>query len=329
LSALLEIDNLQVTFGGRGKQVKAVNDVSFSVGEGETVGLVGESGSGKSTIGRSVLGLVRPNAGTVRYRGQDMVEGWRRRRYELARQVQVVFQDPNSSLNPLMTIGQILEEPLRAAGQMSRKDAAVRVQEMLDAVGLPKGAQARYSAEFSGGQRQRIAIARALVLSPRLVVCDEPVSALDLSTQAQVVNLFSALREQTGVAYLFISHDLSVVRHLADRTVVLYRGQIMEAGPAESLADSPLHPYTVALTAASPVIDVDKQQELRERRQESIAVRADVPAGVPGCPFAARCPAMSDVCVSTRPRPVSRGASTVACHLYDPDSGHPRAGQGS
>ncbi len=257
-----------------------------------------------------------------------MVEGWHRRRLELARQVQVVFQDPNSSLNPLMTVGQILEEPLRAAGRMSREDAAARVQETLDAVGLPQGAQARYPAEFSGGQRQRVAIARALVLSPRLVVCDEPVSALDLSTQAQVINLLSALRRQTGVSYLFISHDLSVVRHLADRTVVLYRGQVMKAGPARDVADAPLHPYTIALTAASPVIDVDKQQELRERRRESIAVRADLPPDVAGCPFSARCPFTSDICISTRPRPVPKGATTVACHLYDPDSGHPHAGDG-
>ena len=199
---------------------------------------------------------------------------------------------------------------------------------MLDAVGLPHDAQIRCSAEFSGGQRQRVAIARALVLSPRLVVCDEPVSALDLSTQAQVINLLSTLRRQTGVSYLFISHDLSVVRHLADRTVVLYRGQVMEAGPAQDVADTSLHPYTIALTAASPVIDVDKQQELRERRRESIAVRADIPLDVPGCPFSARCPFTSDVCISTRPRPVPVGASTVACHLYDPDSGHPRAGDG-
>jgi peptide/nickel transport system ATP-binding protein len=328
LSALLEIDNLRVTFGKRRQQVQAVNDVSLSVSEGETVGLVGESGSGKSTIGRSVLGLVRPNAGTVRYQGQDMVEGWQRRRRELARQVQVVFQDPNSSLNPLMTIGQILEEPLRAAGRMSRQQAAARVQEMLDAVGLPQGAQARYSAEFSGGQRQRVAIARALVLSPRLVVCDEPVSALDLSTQAQVINLLAALRRQTGASYLFISHDLSVVRHLADRTVVLYRGQVMEAGPARDIADAPLHPYTIALTAASPVIDVDKQQELRERRRESMAARAGLLLDVPGCPFSARCPFTSDICISTRPRPVAKDASTVACHLHDPDSGHPQAGNG-
>jgi len=161
-----------------------------------------------------------------------------------------------------------------------------------------------------------------------MVVCDEPVSALDLSTQAQVINLFSALREQTGVSYLFISHDLSVVRHLADKTVVLYRGQVMEAGPAQDVADAPLHPYTIALTAASPVIDVDKQQELREQRREAIAVRADIPFDVPGCPFSARCPFTSGVCVSTWPRPVPKDACTVACHLYDPDSGHPRAGQG-
>ena len=328
MTVLLEVKNLRVTFGGGRKQIQAVNDVSFSVGEGETAALVGESGSGKSTIGRSMLGLVRPSSGTVLYKGQDMIEGWRRRRHEFARQVQAVFQDPNSSLNPLMTIGQILDEPLRAAGQMSRKNAAARVREMLDAVGLPHGAQARYPAEFSAGQRQRVAIARALVLSPRLVVCDEPVSALDLSTQAQVINLLSTLREQTGVSYLFISHDLPVVRHLADNTVVLYRGQVMEAGPAHDVADAPLHPYTIALTAASPVIDVDKQQERRERRRESTAVRADLPLDVPGCPFSARCPFTADVCISTRPRPVPKGASTVVCHLYDPQSGHPRSGHG-
>lgn len=325
MNALLEVEGLEVSFGSRHKPFRAVNGVSFSVAEGETVGLVGESGSGKSTIGRSILGLVAPSDGTLRYAEQDLVEGWQHRRRDLAKEIQVVFQDPNSSLNPLMTVGQVLEEPLLTAARMPKRQARARVREMLNAVGLPAGAESRYSAEFSGGQRQRVAIARALVVEPKLVVCDEPVSALDLSTQAQVINLLSRLKDETGVAYLFISHDLSVVRHLADRTVVLYRGQVMETGPAEAVADSPLHPYTVALAAASPLLDVDEQRAQRERRRESITLNPGIPIDHNGCPFASRCPFMADVCLTDRPRITVQQSTSVACHMYDPASGHPKA----
>jgi oligopeptide/dipeptide ABC transporter ATP-binding protein len=328
MKALLAVNSLKVTFGSRRRRATAVDDVTFEVMPGETVGLVGESGSGKSTIGRSILGLVAPAGGSISFAGQDLIVGWRRRRQHLAKQIQVIFQDPNSSLNPLMTVGQILEEPLRAVQHIHRSEAHRRTTDMLASVGLPEDAAARYPAEFSGGQRQRVAIARALVASPRLVVCDEPVSGLDLSTQAQVINLLSRLRAETNASYLFISHDLSVVRFLADRTVVLYRGRVMEIGPAETVAGRPLHPYTIALAAASPLLDVEAQREQRARRRQAMTLRRGIPAAVPGCPFSSRCPFMSDVCVMERPRLSQVRDAYVACHMYDPESGHPRAGQG-
>jgi ABC-type glutathione transport system ATPase component len=257
---LLEVSDLTVEFrGGRGRggrgRVTALDRVSLSMSAGETHGLVGESGSGKTTLALAILGLVPVAAGQIRFDGQDLAAIGRRSRRRLGRDLQVVFQDPYSSLNPARTIGQTLSEPLAAHEHLYRAQRRRRVAAMLDRVGLPAAAAERYPAQFSGGQRQRIAIARALMVSPRLVICDEAVSALDLSVQAQILNLLADLRRELSVAYLFISHDLAVVRYLADTVTVLNHGQVMESGPAQAVCDRPSHPYTRALLAAVPSPD--------------------------------------------------------------------------
>lgn len=265
---LLQIDDIRVSFPGKGlraKPTEVLHGVSLHIDEGETLGVVGESGSGKTTIGRTVLGLVAPTSGTVRLRGEDVTHLRGRARRALAKDVQVVFQDPYTSLNPSMQIGEILAEPLIVLGA-SRADARARVKELLDRVGLPADAIHRRPREFSGGQRQRVAIARALAPRPRLIVCDEPVSALDLSTQARVMELLLEIQRDTGVAYLFISHDLAVVRHISHRTAVLYRGDIVETGPAAQVTLAPEHPYTQRLLLAAPVANPTEQEKRRAER---------------------------------------------------------------
>jgi ABC-type glutathione transport system ATPase component len=266
---LLEVDRLCVDFPGRGWRAKpnrVLKDVSFGIRPGETLGLVGESGSGKTTIGRAVLGLVEPTSGTISFDGRDITHASRRERRELARDIQVVFQDPYTSLNPSMTIESILTEPLVASGT-SRADAGRRVRTLLDRVHLPADATRRLPREFSGGQRQRIAIARAIAIGPRLVVCDEPVSALDLTTQARVLDLFVEIQESTGVAFLFVSHDLGVVRHISHNVMVLYRGDVVELGRADDVTSRPEHPYTQKLLMSAPVPDPVAQRARREQRQ--------------------------------------------------------------
>jgi ABC-type glutathione transport system ATPase component len=253
---LLDIQDLRVDHGN----VNAVRGVSLRIGHGETLGLVGESGSGKSTIGNAILGLVRPTGGQIRFRGEDITAATSRRRRQLGRHIQVVFQNPYSSLNPSRTIGQTLTEPLRVVRRLARADAIDRVHDTLRQVGLPSDATDRYPAELSGGQRQRIAIARALVLEPQLVICDEPTSALDLSVQAQILNLLLDLQHDLGLSYLFISHDIDVVRHASHRIAVLLDGQIVEQGKATTVTETPQHPYTQALLAAVPTLDSDHQQ---------------------------------------------------------------------
>ncbi|WP_218577085.1 ATP-binding cassette domain-containing protein [Phytohabitans rumicis] len=243
-----------------------LHGVSLHVGAGETVGLVGESGSGKTTIGRTVLGLVKPSGGSIRFEGREIGRLGARERRALAKDIQVVFQDPYSSLNPSMTIGAILTEPLVVQGATAR-DARARVRTLLDQVGLPADAAERLPREFSGGQRQRIAIARAIAPQPRLIVCDEPVSALDLSTQARVLDLFIDIQRRTGTAYLFISHDLAVVRHISHRVAVLYRGDLVETGPAATVTSTPDHPYTRKLLLAAPVADPIEQHKRRKERR--------------------------------------------------------------
>jgi peptide/nickel transport system ATP-binding protein len=268
MSELLNIKDVEVTYKGKGlkKDFKALKGVSLDIRAGECVGLVGESGSGKTTLGRAVLGLAPVTAGSITMEGKEIAHASRAERKELARDIQVVFQDPYSSLNPSMTIEQILTEPLLVR-DVSKDAARQRVRELLDSVGLPTDAADRRPREFSGGQRQRIAIARALALDPKLIVCDEPVSALDLTTQSRVLDLFLEIQERTGVAYLFISHDLAVVRHLSHRVAVMYQGEIVEWGDGEQVSSAPKHAYTKRLMMAAPVPDPIEQAKRRAERR--------------------------------------------------------------
>ena len=262
--ALLQVKDLRVNFPqGRGKVFQALKGISLDIQPGETVGLVGESGSGKTTVGRVILGLTEATSGDVWFEGENITHASRERRRTLGRDIQVVFQDPYGSLNPARTIGDTLAEPLMNDKSLSAQDIAHRVAEVLQQVAMPADTASRYPGMFSGGQRQRIAIARAVIAKPRLIVCDEPVSALDLSVQAQVLNLLKSLQQSMGLAMLFISHDLTVVRHVSHRTVVLYRGDIVEQGDAGQVHDHPEHPYTRALLAAAPVPDPLIQRERR------------------------------------------------------------------
>ncbi|GMA29106.1 ATP-binding cassette domain-containing protein [Arenivirga flava] len=281
--SLLDIRDLEVTYPikGIGKQpFRALKGVSLDIRPGETVGLVGESGSGKTTLGRAVLGLAPVTGGSIRYREKEIGNLHRRQRRALSSEIQVVFQDPYSSLNPSLTIEQILSEPLTARGVDGRA-ARARVRELLGQVNLPADTADRLPREFSGGQRQRIAIARALALDPNLIVCDEPVSALDLSTQARVLDLFIEIQERTGVAYLFISHDLAVVRHISHRVAVMYHGEIVEYGDGDQVTARPEHPYTQRLFMAAPVPDPDRQEQRRADRRRLLAEQsaADEQAG--------------------------------------------------
>ena len=268
--SLLTVDDLVVEYPGRGfraEPFRAVRGVSLDIRAGETVGLVGESGSGKSTIGRAILGLAPVTQGRITYQGEDISRPTPRRRRELTADLQVVFQDPYSSLDPTMTIGAILTEPL-VARRTPRAQATARVKELLDIVQLPADALERRPRDFSGGQRQRVAIARALALEPKLIVADEPVSALDLSTQARVLELFIDIQERTGVAYLFVSHDLAVVREMAHRVAVMRRGEIVEFGDGDAVTSRPNHPYTQRLLLSSPVPDPVAQEKRRAERRE-------------------------------------------------------------
>jgi ABC-type glutathione transport system ATPase component len=266
---LLEVQDLVVRFPGRrGGSTTVIDGVSFDLASGETLSLVGESGSGKTTIGRAILGLAPVTEGSITFRRETISNVPRSRRRKLASDIQVGFQDPYSSLNPSMTVESILVEPLAAARV---EGGRARVRQLLDAVGLPAGAGQRYPREFSGGQRQRVAIARALALEPAVIVCDEPTSALDVTTQATVLSLFKDLQDATGVAYLFISHDLGVVNQISDRIAVLYKGRIVELGEAHQVATAPRHEYTHRLQMAAPVADPKKQQERREQRLALLA----------------------------------------------------------
>jgi oligopeptide/dipeptide ABC transporter ATP-binding protein len=314
---LLEVDALTVERRGgwRRPVVRAVDDVSIRVYAGETVGVVGESGAGKTTIGGAILGLVRPTAGAVRFAGEDITHAEPRRRRALSADMQMIFQDPYSSLNPARTIGQTLAEPLLVHHRLGRAELAERVGAMLTRVGLTPAAADRYPAQFSGGQRQRIAIARALMIAPRLVVCDEPVSALDLSVQAQVLNLLRELQTELSQTYLFISHDLAVVRHVSHRIVVLYLGAVMESGDAQAVHGSPGHPYTQALLAAAPAPDPQLQRVRRAARTRRLASGEGARWHGVGCRFAPRCPLAIDVCRAVDP-PLEPGpaGTLVACH---------------
>ena len=294
--------------------VKAVDGVSFAIKRGETLGLVGESGCGKSTTGRAVLQLYRPTAGKVMFDGTDLtkVKGGDLRRFR--RRMQMIFQDPYASLNPRMSVGSIIAEPLAIHNLAKGKARKERVQELLNIVGLNPYYANRYPHEFSGGQRQRIGIARALAVEPDFIVCDEPVSALDVSIQAQIINLLEDLQQKFGLTYLFIAHDLAVVRHISDRVAVMYLGHMVELADRNELYENPLHPYTKALLSAVPVPD-PSLETMRER----IILTGDVPSPLrppPGCVFHTRCPIAADVCRAQLPewRDVGKG-HWVACHL--------------
>ncbi|MEV0911484.1 ABC transporter ATP-binding protein [Streptomyces sp. NBC_01478] len=309
---LLSVQGLSVDYHVGRRHVCAVEDVSLDVGADETVGLVGESGSGKTTIARAVLGLAKARAGTIRFDDEDITHAGKAHRRRLSRDMQVVFQDPYGSLSPTRTVAQTLTEPLLAHRLASGQTAHDQAADMLARVGLEPDALRRYPREFSGGQRQRIAIARALMPSPRLVVCDEAVSALDLSVQAQVLNLLRDLQREYRLGYLFVAHNVSVVRHISDRIVVLYRGTVMESGPAEAVCTKPGHPYTRALLQAVPVADPDRQAA--RRAVATPAEHVSAPLTGSGCPFAARCPHVIDACRRERPPLVAApGGTQVAC----------------
>ena len=265
---LLDVHDLRIEYRSRSRRtvLRPVDRVNLRVRRGETVGLVGESGSGKSTIGNAILGLVRPAGGRILFQDEDITDATPPRRRALSRHMQVVFQDPYGSLNPVRAVGGVLTEPLRLAARLGRGEAAARVADTLRLVGMPADAARRYPAEFSGGQRQRIAIARALVLEPELIICDEPTSALDLSVQAQILNLLLDLQQRLGLSYLFISHDIDVIRHMSHRIAVLHHGRIVEEGPASAVAADPRDPYTKELLGAVPVPDPREQAARRAAR---------------------------------------------------------------
>jgi peptide/nickel transport system ATP-binding protein len=294
--------------------VRAVDDVTLTIRRGETLGLVGESGCGKSTVGRTILRLYKPTAGSVLFDGQDITSLNEGELRPLRRRMQMVFQDPFASLNPRHSVGRIVGEPLRTHGLATRKEAAARVRELLRTVGLPADAANRYPHEFSGGQRQRIGLARALSVNPDFIVADEPVSALDVSIQAQMINLFEQLQDDFALTYLFIAHDLAVVRHISDRIAVMYLGSVMEVSPSDELYDNPLHPYTISLLSAVPIPD-----PIVEKQRESILLAGDVPspANPPSaCRFHTRCPYVQPTRCRTEVPPLRQLAHghEVACH---------------
>jgi oligopeptide/dipeptide ABC transporter ATP-binding protein len=324
VSALLEVRDLRKHFPVRGgllrrvvAQVKAVDGVSFTLEAGRTLGLVGESGCGKSTLGRAILRLQRPTGGQVLLEGRDLATLPPAELIAMRREMQIIFQDPFASLSPRRTVAQIIREPLDVHGIGTPEERARRVLELLDVVGMRAGVQDRYPHEFSGGQRQRIGIARALALNPKLIVADEPVSALDVSVRSQVLNLIAKLQRERGIAFLFISHDLSVVRHVSDQVGVMYLGKLVELAPTHELFTNPRHPYTEALLSAVPVPDPT-------RKSKRIVLAGDVPSPMnppPGCPFHTRCPKALPRCSQAVPRTVDVGGPgrphSVACHLHD------------
>ncbi|MDX5356263.1 MAG: ABC transporter ATP-binding protein [Rhodobacterales bacterium] len=320
---LVEVDGLKMyfpitagIFRTKVGDVKAVDDVSFTIYEGETLGLVGESGCGKSTCGRAVLRLYDPTAGSIRIDGKDIGKMDQGTLRPLRPKMQMVFQDPQASLNARMTVASIISEPLDEHTRMSRAEKLARVYELMDAVGLNRDFANRYPHEFSGGQRQRIGIARALALNPKFIVCDEPIAALDVSIQAQVVNLLEDLQDKLGLTYLFISHDLSMVRHICDRVAVMYLGRIVELAPRDALYDAPMHPYTQALLSAVPEPD-----PATESTRQRIILQGDVPspANPPkGCNFCTRCPKVMPVCREVKPALTEIAPGHMAaCHLLD------------
>jgi oligopeptide transport system ATP-binding protein len=318
---LLEVENLVKHFPiKRGilidreiGRVRAVDDVSFTVGRGETLGLVGESGCGKSTLCRTLLRLIEPTSGSMRFDGEELTGLGRSGLQKMRREMQMIFQDPYASLNPRKRVGQVVGDPLQLHGIASGEERKRRVQELLERVGLNPEHYNRYPHEFSGGQRQRIGIARALALNPKLIVADEPVSALDVSIQAQIINLLSDLQSEFGLTYIFVAHDLGVVRHVSDRIAVMYLGKIVEIGPAEEVYTNPIHPYTLSLLSAIPIPDPRANAE-----REPVVLEGDVPspANPPAaCRFHTRCRYATEICSDIEPELVNHGGGHwAACH---------------
>ncbi|MFA9556379.1 ABC transporter ATP-binding protein [Evansella sp. AB-rgal1] len=318
---LLQVKNLKKYFDVTGGifsrkvgEVKAVDDVSFDVYEGEVLGIVGESGCGKSTTGKTLLRLIDPTEGQVIFNGEDITELDDERMRKMRRDMQIIFQDPYASLNPRHKIEKILSEPLIVHGIGTKEERKQKVKEILEVVGLPGDHASRYPHQFSGGQRQRIGIARALIVNPKLIVCDEPVSALDVSIQSQILNLMEDLQDSFGLTYVFIAHDLSVVKHISDRVGVMYLGRMVELANNEGLYDNPLHPYTRSLLSAVPNPDPDV-------KTERIILEGDVPSPSKpptGCAFHTRCPECMDICKEVRPEFKEYSDNHfVACHLYE------------
>ncbi len=326
MSVLLNVENLTkyfpikrgVIFQKEIGMVRAVDGISFFINKGESFGLVGESGCGKTTGARSILRLTEPTGGVVNFKGENILTYDRRRMRKLRREMQIIFQDPFASLNPRMTVGNIVGEPFLIHGVGDDKGRKRRVEELLDLVGLNPEHAKRYPHQFSGGQRQRIGIARALTLNPKLIICDEPVSALDVSVQAQIINLLVDLQKEFGLTYLFIAHDLSVIRHFCDRVAVMYLGKIVELAGNEDLYSQPQHPYTQSLLSAVPLPDPKK-----EKKRKRIILKGDVPCPInppSGCRFHARCPIAQDICSKVEPelREVKKG-QWAACHFAKPN----------
>ncbi len=314
---LIEIEDLRVHFNSGKRSLKAVDGISFSLEEGETLSLVGESGCGKSTTGKAALRLEHPTAGVVRFRGVDLASMSAKDLSAFRRESQMIFHHPYASLNPRMTAGDIIAEPLDIHRLEKGSERSARIQELLQLVGLSPHLASRFPHEFSGGQRQRIGIARALAVRPRFIVCDEPISALDVSVQAQIINLLKSLQEEMGIAYLFITHDLRVVKYLSSKIAVMYLGHIVESAPTEELYKSPAHPYTQALLAAIPMPD-----PVQERRRNRIVLNEEVPSAFSppsGCVFCTRCPFAKPICHTERPvmREIAPNHFT-ACHFRLP-----------
>lgn len=319
---ILSVRNLKtyfdVTKGAFSKKqiVKAVDDVSFDVYENETFGLVGESGCGKTTLGRTIVKLYEPAGGSIEFEGKDIANIKGKELKDFRKDMQMIFQDPYASLNPRMTVGEMIKEPM-IIHNIYNTDAEreERVVELLKIVGLKPDHIRRYPAEFSGGQRQRIGIARALAVNPKFIVCDEPISALDVSIQAQVINLLENIQNEMGISYLFIAHDLSMVKHISDKIGVMYLGHLVEMGESNDIYHNPLHPYTVALLSAIPIPDPDTA-----KAKQRIVLEGEIPSPInppAGCPFASRCPKATERCHQEMPAPVQVGNRMVACFLYE------------
>lgn len=316
MEKLITLENVSKHFHvGRKQTLVAVNNVSMDIYKGETLGVVGESGCGKSTLGRTVMGIYNATSGKITYNGEEVNLKKTKDRYEYSKKAQIIFQDPYASLNPRMTVGSIIEEGMEIHNMYDKEKRQERVYELLETVGLNREHANRFPHEFSGGQRQRIGIARALAVEPEFIVCDEPISALDVSIQSQIINLLKNLQEEHGFTYMFIAHDLNIVKYISDRIAVMYLGNLVELADSDEIYEHTLHPYSQALLDAVPIPDPEKES-LKERKLLS----GDVPSPInpkPGCPFAGRCPKATEACRTTSPELKEvRPNHFVACHLY-------------